>query len=171
MLKYRMAKLLVSSVAKPVALAHMYADRMESKSAKPVPSTLGARLKEARKIKKKTQEQVAELFDIGKAAVSQWEKNGTVPETDRIAPLCDFLKVSADYILRGVDAPYITPDALRIVRMYTNAKPEDQIKIEQILAIYGPAASDEKVEESIGPAPTGTETSQFPTLNPQDQAK
>ena len=62
-------------------------------------------MRSARKLAKKTQDQVAEHLDITKGAVSQWENDQTVPELEYFRGYCLFVGASADEILlqHGMD--------------------------------------------------------------------
>lgn len=64
-------------------------------------SSLGARIKQARKDAKQTQEQVAEALGLTKGAISQWENNGTTPELAQFRSFCSVVNASADEILLG----------------------------------------------------------------------
>lgn len=66
----------------------------------------GARLREKRKEKGLTQEQVGEGLgtdgkDVGKAVVYGWEKEQHFPRVDQLATLCERHQWSADYLLLG----------------------------------------------------------------------
>jgi transcriptional regulator with XRE-family HTH domain len=67
--------------------------------------TLGAKMRSARLLAKKTQDQVADHLDITKGAVSQWENDLTVPELEYFRGYCLFVGGSADEILleHGMD--------------------------------------------------------------------
>lgn len=67
--------------------------------------TLGNRLARARKRLKLTQEQIADQFGVSKQAVSQWERDETTPEPDKLANLRQTLRVTFAYLLLGVGDP------------------------------------------------------------------
>jgi len=67
------------------------------------PRAFGKRLEQARSTIKASQEDVGALFGITRNAVSNWEHGKNPPKADRLAALCDFLKVSADWLLFGVE--------------------------------------------------------------------
>ena len=62
---------------------------------------LHERIAVVRKAKGLTQEQLGELLDVSRQAVSKWESGQTVPDALTIARLCTQLQVSADYVLLG----------------------------------------------------------------------
>jgi transcriptional regulator with XRE-family HTH domain len=67
--------------------------------------SLGAKMRSARQLAGKTQDQVADHLDITKGAVSQWENDQTVPELEYFRGYCLFVGASADEILleHGMD--------------------------------------------------------------------
>lgn len=62
----------------------------------------GENLKNLRKQKNLTQEQVAELLDVSKQSVSRWENNATYPDITFLPSLASFYDVTVDYLL-GAD--------------------------------------------------------------------
>ncbi len=62
----------------------------------------GLRLKELRKKKKLTQEQVAKRINLTKASISGYENNTITPPNDMIVKLALLYGVTTDYIL-GLD--------------------------------------------------------------------
>lgn len=60
---------------------------------------LSKRLKELREERKLTQAELAEEIGIGRASVSNYEKEERVPDADVIIKLADFLEVTTDYLL------------------------------------------------------------------------
>ena len=63
--------------------------------------TLGNRLKELRKQKKLNQTELAEVIGISLNTLSNMESGKTDPSTETIIKLCDFFKISTDYLLTG----------------------------------------------------------------------
>lgn len=62
---------------------------------------LHERIAVVRKAKGLTQEQLGELVDVSRQAVSKWESGQAVPDVQTVIRLCRALDVSADYILLG----------------------------------------------------------------------
>ena len=52
---------------------------------------IGAKIKQLRKEKDLTQEQLAEYLNVSISAVSQWESGKTLPDLSLILPLANFL--------------------------------------------------------------------------------
>ena len=59
------------------------------------------RLKELRKKAGYSQEQLAEMLDISRQAVSKWESAQGNPDIENLIKLTEIYHVSADYILLG----------------------------------------------------------------------
>lgn len=78
-----------------------------------VEMALGKRIKAARErlSPRPTQAAIADLFGVTDKAVSAWEREETVPELDKIAPLAKALQVPCIWLLEGKGPPP-APDAL-----------------------------------------------------------
>ncbi len=63
--------------------------------------TLGTRLKNLRKSKKLTQQQVADTIGVSKTSVIYWEKDENLPKHDSLMALAQILEVTSDYLLHG----------------------------------------------------------------------
>ncbi len=63
--------------------------------------TLGTRLKNLRKSKKLTQQQVADAIGVSKTSVIYWEKDENLPKHDSLMTLAQILGVTSDYLLSG----------------------------------------------------------------------
>lgn len=58
------------------------------------------KLQNLRKEKLMTQEELAEKLNVSRQAVSKWESNQTMPETDKIIQIANLFDVSLDYLLK-----------------------------------------------------------------------
>ena len=56
------------------------------------------RLKELRKEKGYTQEQMANILEIGQSAYAKWENDRTEPSFENLIKLADLLEVSFDWL-------------------------------------------------------------------------
>lgn len=63
--------------------------------------TLGTRLKNLRKSKKLTQQQVADAIGVSKTSVIYWEKDENLPKHDSLMALAQILGVTSAYLLSG----------------------------------------------------------------------
>ncbi len=63
--------------------------------------TLGTRLKNQRKSKKLTQQQIADAIGVSKTSVIYWEKDENLPKHDSLMSLAQILGVTSDYLLSG----------------------------------------------------------------------
>src|SRR5437773_9004770 len=68
-------------------------------------TSLGERLRKMREGRGYTQDELAELLDVGQQQVHRWEANKSDPSTDAIASLAKILGVTADYLLGIVENP------------------------------------------------------------------
>jgi len=66
--------------------------------------TLGARILQLRNHYRLTQAAFGEICNAGKSAVSQWESDATIPETDKLLRLREKLTFSLDWLLTGAGA-------------------------------------------------------------------
>lgn len=62
--------------------------------------TLGDKLSKLRKENNYTQEQLAEVLDVSRQAISKWESNTAYPETDKLIRISELFDCSLDYLLK-----------------------------------------------------------------------
>lgn len=61
---------------------------------------IGEKIKEARTKKKMTQQELADLLNISRSAISNWENGRNYPDLDTIVHLSDILEISLNKLLR-----------------------------------------------------------------------
>ncbi len=61
----------------------------------------GEKLFELRKEKKLSQEEVADRLNVSRQTVSKWETNQSVPDFDKIMPLCELFEIGVEELLTG----------------------------------------------------------------------
>lgn len=61
--------------------------------------TIGETIQRLRTERRLSQEQLAELVGVSRQAVSKWELNAALPDTDKLVPLARALGVSVDELL------------------------------------------------------------------------
>ena len=61
--------------------------------------TIGAKIKQLRRGREMTQEQLAEFMNLSVSAVSQWECDKTMPDIMQLPALANIFEVSADELL------------------------------------------------------------------------
>ena len=74
----------------------------------PLKTSLGANIAALRKARGLTQEQLAARLGVSRQAVSRWELDETLPDTQNLLPLKEALGVSIDTLLdstRGLEEP------------------------------------------------------------------
>ena len=65
----------------------------------------GQRLRELRKKKRETQDDLALVLDVGKSHVSEMERGNRTTTAEKIALICEHYRISADYLLGLSDDP------------------------------------------------------------------
>ena len=70
--------------------------------------TFGEKLQKLRAREGVSQERLAELLDVSRQAVSRWERDETMPETEKVIRLSEYFAVTTDYLLR--DGPERWPE-------------------------------------------------------------
>lgn len=113
--------------------------------------TSGSRLKAALSTAKISQTELGETVGRTKGAVSQWVHDQAEPDLLTLGRICAKLKVSADYLVRGVDVGYLEADSLQIANRVQRMAPDSRRALLEL--ILGPAVPDAQVERSLPSAP------------------
>ena len=98
--------------------------------------TMGDRIKEARKNRKLTQEQLAERLDVSVEFVGQIERGLKLPSIQVFAKLIEVLNVSADYLLRDSVSTGQLFGENALGRKIENLKPKQRIALEALIDTY-----------------------------------
>lgn len=61
---------------------------------------IGRKIKEARTKKKMTQQELSDLLNVSRSAISNWEGGRNYPDLDMIVQLSDILEISLNQLLR-----------------------------------------------------------------------
>lgn len=69
--------------------------------------TLGEKLQTLRRSRGMSQEQLAEVLEVSRQAVSKWENDDSAPDLDKLRAICTYFGVTTDYLIweRPEDAP------------------------------------------------------------------
>lgn len=70
-----------------------------------MPILLGVRLRQLRKARKLTQEDVAHQIGVARTTYAMYEQNSREPDNETLQKLADFFQVSVDYLLGRTDEP------------------------------------------------------------------
>lgn len=98
--------------------------------------TMGDRIKEARKMRGLTQEQLAERLDVSVEFVGQIERGLKLPSMQVFTKLIEALNVSADYLLRdSVSTGRLFGDNA-IGRKIEKLEPKQRIALEALIDTY-----------------------------------
>ncbi len=62
---------------------------------------IGNKLYELRKDQNLSQEEVAEKLNVTRQTISKWETNQSMPDLDKIVPICELYGISSDTLLKG----------------------------------------------------------------------
>ncbi len=63
----------------------------------------GSVLKELRKEKHLTGEELGKILNVTKVAISNWENGNRSPDTNMLKKMCDYFEVSLDYLIGNSD--------------------------------------------------------------------
>ena len=63
--------------------------------------TIGERLLKLRREKNLSQEELANVLDVSRQTVSKWETDQSLPDSDKIIPLCNYFGITSDELLTG----------------------------------------------------------------------
>ncbi|MDQ6418704.1 helix-turn-helix transcriptional regulator [Paenibacillus sp. LHD-117] len=70
---------------------------------------IGNRMRELRKNKKLSQEELGEKLGVGKTTISQYESETRKPDSDMLLRISKFFEVSVDFLLGRTNDPQIKP--------------------------------------------------------------
>ena len=96
-------------------------------------TTMGQIIKNLRKGRGFTQEELAERLGVTYQAISKWENDSGMPDISQIVPLATIFDVSTDFLF-GIDHTSETEDALKIVS--TANSMQEYGKLETYLKAY-----------------------------------
>ena len=121
------------------------------------------RLKELRKAKHLSQEELGSVLGVQKAAVCKYETGRVALPNEMLMKLCDFFDVSADYILCRESA-MVTP----LFKSRTTISPrlmkiEDSVGVPLVGRVHAglPILADENIEEYIPVAANETVAGEY----------
>ena len=98
--------------------------------------TMGDRIKEIRKKRGLTQEQLAEKLDISVEYVSQIERGLKMPSMQMFIKLVEVLNVSADYLLRDIVSTHDMYGNKQISSKLEKLTPKQRVALEAIIDTY-----------------------------------
>lgn len=78
-------------------------------------------LKEERKARGLTQQQAAEIFNVTRQTISNWENEKNYPDIPTLVAISDYYEISLDYLMKG--------DAKYMVKMRKEAKQLQSIRM------------------------------------------
>ena len=94
---------------------------------------IGKRIRNARKAKGLTQEQLSEMIDMSTNNLSYLECGHTGLSVPALIAICECLEVSSDYILFGTKSKTGNSP---VISLFSELSEEQQIVAEQLVAVY-----------------------------------
>jgi len=92
---------------------------------------IGAFLRELRKEKNKTQEEIADVFRVSSRSVSRWENGNTLPDLGMLVELADYYNVDISEIIDGErkseDMDVEAKESLQRVADYADRKTKQSV--------------------------------------------
>ncbi|MGN5762734.1 LexA family protein [Acinetobacter calcoaceticus] len=85
--------------------------------------TLGIRLKQLRKDRKLTQQQLADKVGVSKTSIIYWEKDENIPKHDSLVALAGSLGCSIQYLINGSEKDKINKECQNVKEIKTHMAP------------------------------------------------
>lgn len=99
-------------------------------------STMGDRIRESRKKKGLTQEQLAEVLDVTPYYMGELERGNKSPSLDLFIKLVEVLDVSADYLLRDIVSVGNVYGDTKLSRKLGSLTPKQRAAVEALIDTY-----------------------------------
>ena len=99
-------------------------------------TTMGDRIRVARKAKQLTQEQLAEILDVTPYYMGELERGNKTPSLDLFIKLVENLNVSADYLLRDIVSVGNVYGDTKMSRKLENLTPKQRVALEALIDTY-----------------------------------
>jgi transcriptional regulator with XRE-family HTH domain len=94
------------------------------------PTEMGIRIRDVRRERGWTQDQLANAVGVSRSAVAQWETGRAGQVTTNLTRIAEVLEVGVQYIMYGDDkrapAEARLGDELALLRLYRECSPEDR---------------------------------------------
>ncbi len=92
--------------------------------------SIGGKLYELRKKKGFSQEEVADKLNVSRQTVSKWETDQSMPDFDKIVPICELYSITTDELLLGNKK-----EDSEILETVSNKEEENSVKRKRALGI------------------------------------
>ena len=95
------------------------------------------RIMELRQAKGMTQDELGQILNVGKGAVSRYEQDKRQLTPEAIHKICDYFGCTADYLLGRSQSlqPVLTDQQVRLLEAYDAADPRDREFIDHLLRL------------------------------------
>lgn len=93
------------------------------------------RIMDLRQAKGMTQDELGQILNVGKGAVSRYEQGKRQLTPDAINAICDFFGCTSDYLLGRTQSPQpvLTDRQIRLLSAYEKAEERDRDYIDHLL--------------------------------------
>jgi transcriptional regulator with XRE-family HTH domain len=95
-----------------------------------MPQDIGTRIRNVRRERGLTQDELAEQVGVSRSAVAQWETGRTGQVTGNLSRIASALEVNVEYLMVGDDkraaGEIRQGDELALLRLYRGCEPEDR---------------------------------------------
>lgn len=89
--------------------------------------------------------ELGKIMGVGPRSAANWLSGIKMPQTDKIAELCIFTKVSFDWLVTGREPMYpLNQDENALITRYRSLNTNDKSKVPGILAVFETNAQDNK---------------------------
>lgn len=97
---------------------------------------LGERIRDLRKEKGYSQQQMARKLHITQGAISQWENGTTTPAADQLSALADVFEITVDELLGREEKKPATTDGLdeKLVNLLVSLSPAEAQRVQDFVA-------------------------------------
>ncbi|MGN0710163.1 MAG: helix-turn-helix domain-containing protein [Anaerovoracaceae bacterium] len=100
---------------------------------------------------------LARVLEIRSSVISTWKSRGTNPPVEYTVRICEFLGVSLEYYLTGIEKQSTSIDDLSICEKYQALRKEDQEEVNAIINMkYNRAFSTATTASAPNNEPVGT---------------
>ncbi len=114
--------------------------------------TFSARIKELRRQKGISMDELAKELNVTKSRVNMWENNGTLPRSAALIDLANFYGVSIDYLIGNDNVNFQDPTNKRLNSLQRNLSKLDEEELEKaegmLKAVFMDIFNDDEDDEN-----------------------
>lgn len=91
---------------------------------------------------------LARALDIKQSVLSNWKKRNTNPPIEYVLVICEFLDVSVEYLIDGIDENNSTKEEKKLLNAYHSATPAIQTATRKLLDLPEPTKQEPELPTS-----------------------